>query len=620
MLTKNQESKIIDFLKSNYKIPSSGLIAGQAVASLVYKELRLNLNQPINDVDVFVKKSTNDKSVFSNCRKEFFNNIVSHDNQGSNMETVFSSSFSRGYQVLNSYYLEEDSRVNVINYNAYSEDERQKIVDSFDLNCCSVGFEIETGEFYYSTAFIEFVKTLQLRVQSVHTPFHTMLRINKKIKDLGGDLCCDKNLERFILIKAIQVNNSKNGYFIVGKRFFKSFAENKDVEFEKMINLFVHENDNDENPETYYHLRLDREYLNSDYYLKNIHRKENAEAKDLLDIKEDISSFNQSHMPFHCETAREIDNESFFWGMNSVSMTTMLHLIYDTSLFNKKYTKKLINFCNELGKNRFSVTILNSILEASPLTKISGDFPIKKAKRVSKLIKQHQNIVLGMRAEPKETSFMESLDKLSEIYLMVKNNSEKSFVIGLIEIGKINFTEALSVKEMNMEDSVKHLIDIGDEELMKSKLSFKNNNFSLFGVKVKQLNSLLDFYNAGVEGKHCILGHYYLWSTNEEMKYFRLEYKGKVSHIQLSEEYILQHFGYKNKVVSDLENKLGFLLLLISSNKKKNIINKKIKMMKQKSSYYRKTYLFVEKVLVKTGLKKSPLKMSMGGCNDDIPF
>lgn len=153
MLTTNQKANICLHLKENFHLPKSGFIAGQAVASLIYKELGLNINQPINDVDVFDLIDSNYDNFIKLSKHEKELGVLS--NTGSNIDVVYYKA-RRSYEVKLSTYLKEDPNVNLIyiSQNGCNEAiDKDLLLSSFDFNCCAVGYDIETGEFCWTKSF-----------------------------------------------------------------------------------------------------------------------------------------------------------------------------------------------------------------------------------------------------------------------------------------------------------------------------------------------------------------------------------------------------------------------------------------------------------------------------------
>lgn len=157
-LTEKQKQNVISHLKENYDLPSQGFVAGQAVASLIYKELNLNISGPINDIDVFT--SVDLKHAYSfKARMNTHHTKESLFINGGSFSTTITSMPSRSYRVVQSLYTDDTKKINLIKVvftnGVFSE---LDILKSFDFNCCSVGFDILTEKFYFTKRKLKLIK------------------------------------------------------------------------------------------------------------------------------------------------------------------------------------------------------------------------------------------------------------------------------------------------------------------------------------------------------------------------------------------------------------------------------------------------------------------------------
>ena len=147
----------------------------------------------------------------------------------------------RAYSVIDSVYFKNDKSdipINIINvksvsnfkgsylleiykkdkeflYNKVSQSVKSKdIITSFDLNCCAVAYSIEENKFYYTEGFIDFIQTKKLKIQSLHSPHATLIRMFNKIKEIN---CLSDINDEINLIKLYALVFDKK--FIIGKRF-----------------------------------------------------------------------------------------------------------------------------------------------------------------------------------------------------------------------------------------------------------------------------------------------------------------------------------------------------------------------------------------------------------------
>jgi hypothetical protein len=173
----------LDQIKSKWELPTSGFLAGGAISNVVWNIIT-DGNAPINDLDIYrlieVKKNFTNKELRS--KQHFIKNEkwVYEDYSGLNI----------GYQQRGFYTIEkvsEDGIFNYIDYKATSED-RLLVLESFDINCCQLGYDIDKDEFVWTKEFETFLKTKEIRLCNLTSPPHSAMRLVKKKHDLGASL------------------------------------------------------------------------------------------------------------------------------------------------------------------------------------------------------------------------------------------------------------------------------------------------------------------------------------------------------------------------------------------------------------------------------------------------
>lgn len=550
LLSKEQEKSIISFLKENYKMPSYGLVGGQAVASLIYKELGLNINTPINDVDIFQlqrKEKELSYSKMSMHSKDSMPLIESGSCSGGN---YFELKNRRSYNVTSSYYLKEDLDVNIVLIKQYpfsSELDNDLILESFDFNCCSVGFDIKTSKFYMTSSFVEFIKSKQLRIQSVHTPFHSALRLNKKIKDLGENVFCNISLERSILFQSKRIFTKKE---VIGQRFMKLYNEYKDSYLEEMIEINEHINEHVDYKCDYKELTL------SENFISLVPKREGLLSSKLNNF------FNTKEY-------------SFDFIVDFKTYVHFFHLIYKTNLFKNKYVENIDKKLNQSREDEVFELFYNSILfnkmSKSVLNPIKIDISDKKVKRISKVFNEHPILLSAIDKNYRNENIEDIFDVIYEISKKVKRNKKIAFLYGLIETGFYSPLKIKSYLDLDFDEMKSKTIDLIDRDIsskivLKKEISF-TKNFSL-----KQLVEVEDFYKTGKEMNNCLLGHFPSFILNKDSYYFSIVLNGKKSALCFNSNGVVQHFLKENKRISLSRSIVGDLIcILVAEEKKENI-------------------------------------------------
>ena len=173
----------LDQIKSKWELPTTGFLAGGAISNVVWNILK-DKDAPVNDLDIYhlseLKKTISSREMKE--KQHFTKNEkwVYEDYTGLNI----------GYQQKGYYTIEKvsvDGIYNNIDYKSSTED-KSIIIDSFDINSCQLGYDIEKDEFIWTKDFEKFLETGELRLTNLTSPAHSALRLVKKKNDLDAIL------------------------------------------------------------------------------------------------------------------------------------------------------------------------------------------------------------------------------------------------------------------------------------------------------------------------------------------------------------------------------------------------------------------------------------------------
>jgi hypothetical protein len=172
--------EILGKLSKFVELPKTGFLAGGAVANTILS-MEWDTDYPINDLDIFRIERTDVIKSYRMPRRCTGMVLANNSYWG----VVVINNFGRSYTVSKT---EIKGILNVVNVQLETDHQKMEnykiIMDGFDLNCCQVGIDLESGELIYSPNFEAFLKTRQLEVSHPCTPFHTAIRIAKKKKEL----------------------------------------------------------------------------------------------------------------------------------------------------------------------------------------------------------------------------------------------------------------------------------------------------------------------------------------------------------------------------------------------------------------------------------------------------
>ena len=202
----------LNYLKSNYDLPSKGFLAGGSIANLIWEKVSGN-KSVINDIDIFIYTGIHERENTSSISKYENDEKIDFLSVKSKLDFDYSG-ISRSYLVKDYYKItnvENKGKINIVEYKA-STDRKDLVLDSFDINCVNIGYSIEEDKFYWKNDFEEFLNTGELKLSNLLTPAHSAIRLIKKKHELN----CKLDDFEFDLLKiALKLN-----YFDINKIYF----------------------------------------------------------------------------------------------------------------------------------------------------------------------------------------------------------------------------------------------------------------------------------------------------------------------------------------------------------------------------------------------------------------
>jgi hypothetical protein len=314
-------------IKSKWILPKTGFLSGGSLANLVWEKVSGN-KAVINDIDIYHLNSVIDKADEEELRqKQNFqkkDKIVYEDYSGISINVKLSSF----------YIIEKVSTngiLNEIEYKSNTEDP-QIIIESFDINCCQIGYDLATDKFYWTKEFEEFLTTGEIRLVNLSSPAHSAMRLVKKQIDLNAKLL-DSELD-------IIAYTLYNGSFLdtTKHRFKQRYADM----FEKYMSGLESRFELTRDEELELHLKMNKDVHDKIYALKPKTTGLNIDPAQKIGL--------------------QLSKDFLFWVRNIFGnlelekMWYKLHLVFDYNLGIKNYldykpTEKEINFFNRLLVN-----------------------------------------------------------------------------------------------------------------------------------------------------------------------------------------------------------------------------------------------------------------------------
>ena len=227
MITKyihqHGEQALISAIKSRVQsylgvLPSSGFLAGQAIASAVYEICETGLQGTYNDSDVFVVKHSppNTYTGKISCMMDYTGIHLTNIRNEHRMDAGHADGHpylalkDTRYSIHSVGDWIENINVNVIFINTSLNRKDvtpleclQTIVDGFDINAVEIGLCLATDTLYFTTSFEHFLTQRQLKINESMTPVHSVIRLGKKMMQIkgldNGHITCELERMREVL-------------------------------------------------------------------------------------------------------------------------------------------------------------------------------------------------------------------------------------------------------------------------------------------------------------------------------------------------------------------------------------------------------------------------------------
>ena len=552
---KSLVSEILIELSKYDNIPSSGFLAGGAVANTI-----LNMvwggNYPINDLDIFIEDKGYD-SPSSNAPVR--TNALTIEGDGY-MVTKIAYDTNTTYQIVK---VERDGYLNNIYIRKNTSLSSPKtdygyILNGFDFNCCQVGIDLTTNTIVYTEEFKSFLENKQLEVTAIYTPAHTAIRLFKKMDELNCfcnvDSCMELLSQPLIVENIVRMSRRSFGIYFGSKykdMYMKYYSKLK--EYFSLIKYFDHKkstwgyrsNPNDVSiPESV-------KWLNPKYTIPT-------------EVLGNWAKFNDIIWSL---TPKKYDkkNELIFGILEQLSFNPL------TFMGAYNLTKNEIN-----KKQKFKSEL---ILKNSHFSKMlcltnnqyhNCDFDLSHIQYIEKMVDSERwllYIIFKFRMNAQETyNFVKSINKLF--------NSDGEWVSPLLQKSLLSRNILIKPTYENMK-----------QELDKEKEKYSTNiiepipfdDLNLpYDIKIKEITSELDMRWAGNKLKNCINNdaqNYKLKIKTGKTKIFVIITPNNMSALEIELEdnqlmfKIIQILSYCNKQTTEYHKTIGNLLV--------NKINKK---------------------------------------------
>lgn len=213
---KQYVPQVIAELNELQTLPKTGLLAGGAIANKIWEKITKK-PMPVNDIDIFIYDKHLEPSNSLDIDK-YKNYIYSKKDVTKNFDSYagirYESKHSKCYKI------EKHSRDNLLNFVNYtaSTTDYNIILESFDINCTQVGYNLETGELLFTDGFDKFAQTGKLEIMCANAPAHTLIRLLKKRDELSATVA-EVEFKYLMAARAQSYDNFIRHYF--GEKYFE---------------------------------------------------------------------------------------------------------------------------------------------------------------------------------------------------------------------------------------------------------------------------------------------------------------------------------------------------------------------------------------------------------------
>lgn len=210
---------VLGHLRQFATLPEDGLVAGQAVASAVSELFGEGWGVAYNDVDVFRHYRRLEEDEERRSRREAKRVVDTVHFTALEVDVGCWSSYSalrevsvqrRGkYSVVKTM---RNDMLNTVYYDHGYADADASFLSTFDINAGQVGVDISTQKLLWTPEFERYLRTRQLEIVTLHTPFQSLIRYFKKREELEGTYGNDARMSEMVSLAYAIATSPSEGY------------------------------------------------------------------------------------------------------------------------------------------------------------------------------------------------------------------------------------------------------------------------------------------------------------------------------------------------------------------------------------------------------------------------
>jgi hypothetical protein len=221
--------KAVELLNNKFNLPSKGFIAGGSLANTINK-LKWGGKCVINDIDIFLIDEIKEYSKKEHVEKRIPVSYTTKKTQSAYKvdnysDRLFISKIEKGDDYIT---IKTSTRDGIFNNVIFDTNKLNyhMFLETFDINCTQVGYDLENGVAYWTKDFEHYINTKELKVTLPNTPSHTALRILKKRDELEAKLDIKSEFQFLSFANLEKIKGRKKVWF--GEKYRPLFVTYKE--------------------------------------------------------------------------------------------------------------------------------------------------------------------------------------------------------------------------------------------------------------------------------------------------------------------------------------------------------------------------------------------------------
>lgn len=273
--------KAVELLRNKYTLPEKGFLAGGSLANTINK-LKFGGKVVINDIDIFLIEK--EEPLIINNPSDLYDKPLIKDTKSENFKTDYGFITTKT-NIKNYIKIIECDRDKIFNFIKINQNfkDYQFIIDTFDINCCQVGYDLETNECYWTDDFKQYLEDKELKITYPCNPSHSVIRILKKRDELDAKLDLDNEMNFLILANLPRITGIRHWFSYKYKEIYEKYKD----EISKYFILLNKEKIKDDN--TYFSYRLYPKNWQVPEIFINSERRERAKNYTYLSAEFNLS-------------------------------------------------------------------------------------------------------------------------------------------------------------------------------------------------------------------------------------------------------------------------------------------------------------------------------------------